>query len=171
MEFLRCILYFSSFALVMACPLFQFCPCGSPADCDKFFTCFGGQCKADPFPDSRRLPDHILAKDQEQLEQLGKHCLSHSDCNDNQFCIYGQCDPISTGDSGTPRARFCSRDNDCAKNQFCRQGQCWKLRDGLVNGKRVIGKECLTNMDCEWFEVCIGEIRICYWAWPGLYSK
>ena len=158
MFFLKHILYFFviCLSLVTSCPF----GCKSPADCDKFFTCFAGTvCKADPFGSAARSG---LRKDESLLARFGKRCSSHNDCSENQFCNYGLCDHAE--DSGTPQARHCSSDNDCGRSQFCRQGQCLNSRAGLTKG-RLVGKECLTNMDCEWYELCIGELGICYWAY------
>ena len=82
-----------------------------------------------------------LTKEESPLEQLGKRCSSHSDCSDNQFCNYGLCDHTSIEESGTPR----------------------NLRGGLTTGRLGL-KKCFINMDFEWYEMCIRELGICYWA-------
>ena len=149
MFFLNSVLNLSGLFLAIACP------CKTPASCKKGYICCKGKCLPARSSDS-------------PLIQIGKSCSSHSECNMDQFCNYGQCDNcddnsvlISQSDDLYQWKR-CLNNYDCDRRQFCRQGICWDLRSGLSTNQSLLLGRCRSNMDCRWFEKCIRQLGLCW---------
>jgi hypothetical protein len=64
------------------------------------------------------------------------NCCVDGDCEDQKFCVGGQCEKVEFQD--------CQTDSDCRPGEICQNGEC------------VVQQECQDAGDCATNELCIG---------------